>query len=558
MDKRLLYAASAAAASIVVSVIIVRTYIYSFQPTPRITPVSLTPLSRISASLLASRDAMAQRLAAALRFRTISYEDSEGNAASLLEDIDAIPKKSCGGCVCCKNDDASSSSSSEKKDACTSPTPEALSESRCAFLALHRHLETSFPNLHATLERHIINKYSLIYIWRPSNIEFSTRAAVALAAHLDVVPVPDAAEWLHAPFDGVISNDGFIHGRGAIDDKHSLLTICEAVEALIIAGVKPTRPIILTFGHDEELGGMDGAAAIAQNLPLLLKDCKADRPLSFLLDEGLFLLRELFPGVSRRVALVCTREKGHVNVELKVTAPAGHSSVPPSSSSIGTLAKAICAIEVESTRAPLFNEPAFSLLRALAPDLPLPIRVLVANSWLFAPLLRSALLASSKTAALLRSTTAVTMTSGGLKSNVLPPFATALINHRVHPNESVADVVARDQAAVGPLISCRPFEELEPAPVAQSDGAIGWESVRDALTVVYPDATIAQGLMLGNTDTRHFWKLADNIYRHCPVSLTVNETAMFHGKNEKISIDQLPLLASFYAAVLLGSACGGL
>lgn len=552
---RLMYAVASAAAVGLVTIVCVRTALLSSRPTPRAPPASLAPLARIASLLGASRDAMAERLAAALRLRTISYETAEGNAASLLEKKDGeASQKSCGGCVCC----VSPATRTTTQDACTSPTLEALNESRSAFVAFHKHLQTSFPLIHTVLERHVVNRYSLVYVWRPVGVEFNARPAVALAAHLDVVPVPDAADWIHPPFAGCIA-DGFINGRGAIDDKHSVLTICEAVEAMLAVGTKPTRPILLAFGHDEEIGGFDGAAAIAKEVPRLLSaSCTGGgRPLSFLLDEGLFLLRGIVPGVSRRVALICTREKGHVNVELKVEAKAGHSSVPGQNSAIGRLAAAVTAVERAGSHAPLYDEPAFGLLRALAPDLPLLVRTVIANAWLFAPLLRFSLLSGGNaTAALLRSTTAVTMTAGGIKSNVLPPVATALVNHRVHPAETVADVVQRDRAAVGKGVSIRAFEELEPAPVSRATGAPGWEAVCDAIAAVFPDAAVAQGLMLANTDTRHFWALADDIYRHCPVSITLTETAMFHGKDEKIAVDQLPNLATFYAAVLLSSACG--
>jgi carboxypeptidase PM20D1 len=115
--------------------------------------------------------------------------------------------------------------------------------------------------------------------------------------------------------------------------------------------------------------------------------------------------------------------------------------------------------------------------------------------------------------------------------------------------------VARDAAAAGAGVALRSFEALEPAPIARATaGARGWDALADALAAVFPDAALAEGLMLGNTDTRHFWALADDIYRHCPVSMTVADTAMFHGKDERIAVDQLPLLAGFYAAVLLASA----
>jgi hypothetical protein len=245
-----------------------RTVLASRRPAARARPASLARLPAILSSLHASCDAMAARLAAALRLRTVSFETAEGNAASLLPGA-APGARSCGGCGCCAPGGGGASASASA-DARVSPSPEALDESRAAFLALHALLAASFPRLHARLERHVVNTYSLVYVWWPAAAADARQPAVALAAHLDVVPVPDAAEWAHAPFGGVIAG-GFVHGRGAIDDKHALMTICEAVEALLAHGFEPRRPVVLAFGHDEELGGMDGAAAIARALPGLLQ-----------------------------------------------------------------------------------------------------------------------------------------------------------------------------------------------------------------------------------------------------------------------------------------------
>jgi carboxypeptidase PM20D1 len=371
---------------------------------------------------------------------------------------------------------------------------------------------------------------------------------------MDVVPVPDAPLWKHPPFGGVVA-DGFVHGRGAIDDKHSLMAICEAVERLLALGFEPHCPVVLAFGHDEELGGPDGAAAIAAQLPALLGPSVAAapaRPLRFVLDEGLFLLSGLVPGLSERVAVICTGEKGHLNVELCAEGTSSHSSVPPPSSSIGALARAIALIEANPHPARL--EPGFALLRTLVPAMPFAMRFLFGNDWLFAPLITRLLLARPSTAALLRTTTAVTMVGGGLKSNVMPPRATAIVNRRIHPADSVATVLARDaRLLAGTGVAVRALEPLEPAPVSSTESA-AYGTIGEAVRAVFGgDVLVAPGLMLGNTDTRHFWSLTTDIYRHCPTELTMDETKMFHGRDERIAVDNLARLAAFYATVIVKS-----
>lgn len=497
-------------------------------------------------------DEIAAHLAEALTLRTVSFENEDGTPCTLLPESSSKGIQApAGGCSCCLS--TASSSTKGGVDARATPTPAALDDCRKAFLDFHVLLEKRYPLMHATLERHVVNTYSLLYVWRGSSPQ---APGMALCAHMDVVPAADAAEWQYPPFSGTIAG-GYVHGRGAIDDKHSLITICEAVEYLLGTGFTPQRPVALCFGHDEEIGGMDGAAHIAALLPTLLPVAPGDKPLTFLLDEGLFLLEGLMPGLTERAAVVCTVEKGHVNVEVKCSAPAGHSSVPPPSSTIGSLGKALAALE--STPYPPHLWPAMNFFTALLPAMPFLPRLLFSNEWLFAPILRGILLAQPTTAAMLRTTTAVTIVNGGVKSNVLPPTATAIVNRRIHPRDTVASVMARDArviAGVGVKAELRAMEPLEPSPTSSSlPTALGWSTIANAVQTVFsPPPLVAPGLMMGNTDTRWYWGVAQDIYRHCPTELTLEGTKMFHGKDEKVKIDNLARLCAFYVKVIQGGA----
>src|SRR5258705_12247060 len=125
------------------------------------------------------------------------------------------------------------------------------------FSRFQDYLLKSFPKLHARLKREVTNGYSLLYEWRGTD---TTLKPMLLLAHQDVVPVEAGTEsrWTEPPFAGRIT-DGEVWGRGAMDDKGNLMAGPGAVERLIPEGGAPRRPIYLAFGHDEELGGMDGA-----------------------------------------------------------------------------------------------------------------------------------------------------------------------------------------------------------------------------------------------------------------------------------------------------------
>jgi hypothetical protein len=135
---------------------------------------------------------------------------------------------------------------------------------------------------------------------------------------MDVVPVdPDTEdEWQQEPFGGRIS-DGYIWGRGAIDNKSTVLGTLEAVEMLLADGFRPTRTVYLAYGHDEEVGGTNGARAIAALLE------SRGVALDMVLDEGGVIGDGVLPGISAPVALVGIAEKGFRDVEVERSGTGG-------------------------------------------------------------------------------------------------------------------------------------------------------------------------------------------------------------------------------------------
>ena len=182
-------------------------------------------------------------------------------------------------------------------------------------------LAKSFPNVHSNLSIAVVNGHSLVYKWVGSD---KSLAPIMLCAHLDVVPAP--GDWVHPPFAGKIV-DGVIWGRGAIDNKHNVVGELAAVEELILAGFKPRRTVYLAMGHDEEIGGNEGAKMIAEHMKKEEKIGK--NGLAAIFDEGPMMVEGALPGIKGPVALVANSEKGAVTIEISVEAAGGHSSMPP-------------------------------------------------------------------------------------------------------------------------------------------------------------------------------------------------------------------------------------
>ena len=409
---------------------------------------------------------------------------------------------------------------------------------------LHAFLQTAYPAAHAVMTREIVGKQSLIYTWAGSD---PSLAPIILMAHQDVVPVTPGTEgnWKHPPFSGEIA-DGAVWGRGAVDDKGTLITLFEALDSLAAQGFKPKRSIILVSGEDEEVRGTGARAAAAA---LKARGVKA----LFVLDEGLAVITDN-PVSHKPVALVGVAEKGYATLQITAPAPGGHSSTPPKDTGVTTLSRAVLAVAGKPF--PMkFSGPGADMLRTLAPGAPTPVKMAVANEWLFGPLLISQFSASPAGAAMLHTTIAPTMLKGSPKENVLPQDATAWINYRISPDDSSASVMARAQAAVGKLpvkLSwLKPPEE--PSPVS-STSSEGWKLIA-AVAGAEANAPVAPSLVLGGTDSRYLSGVAGDVYRFAPTWMSLTDSEMIHGTNEHMTLENLTRMVRFYER-LVETACG--
>jgi carboxypeptidase PM20D1 len=405
-----------------------------------------------------------------------------------------------------------------------------------AFLGLHRYLEQTFPRVHSTLSREAVSGYSLLYTWPGSEPALNP---ILLLGHIDVVPVEGEAQWTEPPFEGRIAG-GYIWGRGAWDDKATVLGLLDAVELLLAEGHRPRRTVLLAFGHDEEAGGVAGAAVLAG----LLRE-RGVQP-EFVLDEGLTITRGMVPGLAAPAALIGVAEKGYLSVELSVQAEGGHSSVPPPSTAIGVLARAVRALE-ERPMPGRLEGVARQTFEFLGPEMALPHRAAFANLWLSGPLVRRLLAASPGSNAVLRTTTAVTLIQGGVKENVLPGSARAVVNFRILPGDSIAAVLQHVRStAADPQVAVAPLPGgSEPSPVSSPE-APAFALVQRAVRQVLPEAVVAPSLVVGATDARHYQALSPNVYRFMPVLVGREDLARFHGKDERISLEDYARCVRFY------------
>jgi carboxypeptidase PM20D1 len=417
-----------------------------------------------------------------------------------------------------------------------------------AFLGLHDYLEEAYPGVHATLTRETVNRLSLLYTWEGSD---PGAAPAVLMGHLDVVPVIPGTEpdWTHPPYAGVVA-DGRIWGRGAMDDKSSVIGILEAVEALVAEGYRPRRTIYLAFGHDEEVGGLSGAGAMADTV------ARRAPELALVLDEGGAVIRDVVPGLDGPVALVGVAEKGFLSARLRVEGTGGHSSVPPATTTVGILSRAIRALE-ENPFPLHLDGPARAMMEAVAAEAPFGVRLALANLWLTRPLVTRMVSASPEGAAMVRTTTAATMFEAGVKDNVLPISAEAVVNFRIRPGETVQSTLDRVREVIDdPRVEVTQLHEgagQDPSPVSRTDQAAYRHlarTIRESLGI--RELPVIPYLVVGGTDAKYYSGRSSNVFRFLPVDFGEAGTEAIHGTDERIPVEGFAGAVRFFHRFIRG------
>jgi carboxypeptidase PM20D1 len=415
------------------------------------------------------------------------------------------------------------------------------------FAAFRAFLEETYPLLHQNLRREVVAEHSLLYTWEGAD---PSAPAVLLMGHMDVVEIEPGTEgdWPHPPFAGE-SDEEFLWGRGTLDDKCSVVAIFEAVESLLAEGFRPDVSLCLAVGHDEEIGGGQGTASISALLA-----ARGVR-LDFVVDEGGAVVTGLLPGVTRPVALVGIGEKGYLNVELIAEGVGGHSSVPPPHTAVGTLAAAVARLEAARLPARLDTQAGF--FSALAPVMGGVGGLALRHADRLGPLVEKRLAASPPGNALIRTTTAVTMIGGGIKPNVLPQSARAVVNFRVIPGDTVAGVLAHVQRVAGEGITVRQLPggfSAEPSPLSSTESE-AYRVVTESIAEAFPDAAVAPWIVMGATDSRHYIPVAGDVYRFSPFRLTTADLSRMHGTGERLRLSDAGGALAFYRT-LVQKACG--
>ncbi len=421
------------------------------------------------------------------------------------------------------------------------PTPEQAAETRQAFDTLHAHFKKSYPTVYRELQPERRGN-SLLLRWPGENPQ---APALLMAAHLDVVPAV-ASEWSQAPFSGAL-HEGFVWGRGTLDDKATATALLEALERQLQAGTVPAQDIYLAFGEDEEIGGSQGAQQLASHL-------KAQGvKLAAVIDEGLVIVPGSMIGLPPPVALIGVAEKGYITLELSVEQAGGHTSMPGNETAVDILARGLVRLRENPLPARL-EGPARQLFDWLGPEMSGFRGWALANLWLTEPLLLQQLQQKPATAALVRTTVAPTVLKGSAKENVLASRASALLNLRVLPGDTLEGIQAHFQTALQDeriqIVPRSADFSGQASTVSATDSQI-FGRLSQSIRQVFPEALVAPSLVLAATDSRHYEEISENIYRFQPVYFSEADLDRLHGHDERISVESYIKSIGFFEQFFL-------
>jgi len=362
-----------------------------------------------------------------------------------------------------------------------------------------------------------------------------------LMAHYDVVSVEEES-WEKPPFAGIIE-DGVLWGRGTLDTKVTLNGILSAACHLITKGFQPQRDIYFAFSGGEEVNG-PGAKHIAGWF-LSEKITPA-----LVVDEGGAVVENVFPGVKAPCGMIGIAEKGMMNVRYTVRSCGGHASAPPSKSPIPTLAETCRRIGKHPFPMHI-TKPAAQMFDTLGRHAGFGLKLVFANLWLFRPVLDLICRrGGGELNALVRTTTAFTQMAGSTGRNVLPAEAHLISNMRLSPMDTVEGAAAHLRKAVkDPAVEIEVLESFPPSPVSET-GCESWDKVARAVSHTWPGCIVTPYLMVQCSDSRHYGKLSNHVYRFSAMDLTGEERKTIHGNNEKIRLETVGRAVEFYIRLI--------
>ena len=405
------------------------------------------------------------------------------------------------------------------------------------FREFHKLLEELFPTVFAKCEKIDIDG-NLMLKWKGK----SDKDPILLMSHMDVVEA--GGEWKYPPFSGTIA-EGKVWGRGAGDTKCSLMAFLQAAEEMMLTGYEPQCDVYLVSSCTEEIGGTG-----APKMAAWLKEHGVH--LFMLCDEGGSIVQDPIGGVPGHFAAVGIFEKGYGDVRFIARSTGGHASAPKRNTPIPKLAKFICRVEKKNPFRMEFSPAVNAMFTGVAPYAGnFGLRMVLANLWLFRPLLKKVMpMISAQATAMLRTTIAFTMQQGSAGYNVLPQEASVCANMRFIPHQGTDESIALiTKLAEKYGLETEVVYKGYPSGSLDLNGE-AFKIVEKTIHEIFPGVGVMPYVVTGGTDARFYGEVCDSCVRFSPVCFGPEQMAGMHGLNENIEAGTLPDAVDYYKAII--------
>lgn len=394
-----------------------------------------------------------------------------------------------------------------------------------------------YPNVFKVCTMQELGDRSLLFHWKGR----TDGDPAVLMAHYDVVPVEED-QWSKPAFEAILE-DGVLWGRGTLDTKVTFNGILTAADHLIAQGFTPESDIYFAFSGGEEVNGL-GAVRIVDWF-----EEKGIVP-AMVVDEGGAVVENVFPGVKEPCGLIGIAEKGMLDVEYRVESGGGHASAPLPHTPVGELAAA--CVKVESHPFPFqMTPPVAEMFDTLGRHSTFLYRMIFANLWCFSPVLNMICKKSGgEMNALMRTTVAFTQMQGSKASNVIPPTAAMVSNLRLNPMDTMDSALQYLKQTVGnESIAITALHGMNPSRISRTDCA-GYERVKRAVAGTWRGCIVSPYLMVQCSDSRHYGRISDRVYRFSAMDLTKEERGTIHGNDERIRVECAHRAAEFFIRLM--------
>ncbi len=405
------------------------------------------------------------------------------------------------------------------------------------FEALIEKLPELYPHVYQTCTLLRTEGRGLLYRWAGREAD----APTVLMAHYDVVPVNEA-DWDNDPFSGILE-DGVLWGRGTLDTKVTFGGVLFAADHLISRGFVPEHDIYFAFSGGEEVNGI-GASKIV--------DYFEENHITpgLVLDEGGAVVEGVFPGVSAPCGMIGIAEKGMIDVRYRTKSAGGHASAPKPHTPVGVLSRACCRVEANPFPSHL-SDPVAKMFDTLGRHSTFVYRMIFANLWCFGPVLDLICKKSGgELNALMRTTVAFTQMKGSSASNVIPPEAEMISNIRLNPMDTMDSALEYLKKTVDDeTVEITALHGMNPSRISVTD-CEAFEKVAGAVAATWKGTIVTPYLMVQCSDSRHWGRISDRVYRFSAMDLTTAERGTIHGNNERIRIETVHRACEFYIRLI--------